>query len=136
MPPLDWVTRVNHAWIVHSNLNDRADAWLQHLADLGDGRLQASCEIARAMCEFRDPLDNPKPWFYAGLFSLATAAEAEHFLACHRITKATVPAMVDDDDVKLWIDRVGPETRELLDRLRLGLGLGLGLVRVRQNPPG
>ena len=129
MPAIDWVTRVNRAWIVHSNLNDHADAWLQHLADLGDARLQASCETARALCELREPLDNPKPWFYAGLFGLATAEEAKHFLASHRITKATVPAMVDDEDVMLWIDRIGPDTRELLARLRAGL------VRVSRNPP-
>jgi hypothetical protein len=73
------------------------------------------------MCAHRRPFDDPKPWFYAGLFSLATAAEAKQFLATHRITKATVPAMADDEDVVLWLDRVGPETHELLDRLRNGL---------------
>lgn len=120
-PPLDWARRVNRSWIVRDKLDDHAEAWLDHLAALDDGRLQRSCETARAMCGIRERLEDPKPWFYAGLFSLATAEEARRFLANHRTTKATVPAMQDDEDVKLWFDRVGPETRDLLGRLRLGL---------------
>jgi len=121
MSPVDWVRRINRSWIVHNNLNDQADAWITYLADLGDGRLNSSCEIARSMCDLRDSLDDPKPWFYAGLFHLATAAEAKRFLDTHRVTKATVPTMVDDESVRLWIDRISPETCELLDRLRQAL---------------
>jgi hypothetical protein len=29
--------------------------------------------------------------------------------------------MVDDPEVKLWLERVEPETQELMDRLRTGL---------------
>ncbi len=118
MPPVDWVKQINRSWIVHNNLNVQADAWGSYLADLGDGRLEHSCEIARTMCDLRDPLDDPKPWFYAGLFHLATAPEAQRFLDTHRVTKATIPTMVDDESVRLWIARISPETRELLDRLR------------------
>ena len=121
MSPVDWVRRINCSWIVHNNLNDQADAWLTYLADLGDERLKISCEIARTMCDLRDPLDDPKPWFYAGLFHLATAAESKRFLDTHRVTKATVPTMVDDESVRLWIARISPETCELLDRLRKAL---------------
>lgn len=121
LSPVDWVKRVNRSWIVHNNLNDQADAWVTYLADLNDGRLASSCEIAIAMCELRDPLDDPKPWFYAGLFHLATAAEAMRFLDVHRVTKATVPTMLDDESVRLWIARISPETRELLERLRKAL---------------
>lgn len=121
MSPVDWVRRINRSWIVHNNLNDQADAWLTYLADLGDERLKISCEIARTMCDLRDPLDDPKPWFYAGLFHLATAAESKRFLDTHRVTKATVPTMVDDESVRLWIARISPETCELLDRLRKAL---------------
>lgn len=121
MSPVDWVKRVNRSWIVHNNLNDQADAWVNYLAELGDCRQERSCEIARTMCDLRDPLDDPKPWFYAGLFHLATAAEAARFLDTHRVTKATVPTMVDDESVHLWIARISPETRELLERLRLAL---------------
>ena len=121
MTPVDWVKRVNRSWIVHNNLNDQADAWITYLAHLSDGRLNSSCEIARTMCDLRDPLDDPKPWFYAGLFHLATEAEAKRFLETHRVTKATVPTMVDDESVHLWIARISPETRELLERLRVAL---------------
>ena len=129
LTPIDWVKRVNRTWLVKGSLNEHADAWLEYLAALNDGRLQLSCENARAMCSLRQPLDDPKPWFYAGLFSLATAPEAKRFLAPHRITKATVPAMEDDEDVILWTDRVGPETIELLERLREGI------ARLRETPP-
>ena len=129
LPAVDWVKRVNHTWLVKSNLNQHADAWLDHLASLDDGRLQRSAENARAMCGIRDRLDDPKPWFYAGLFSLASPAEVKQFLATHRITKATVPSMVDDEEVNLWIDRVGPETQELLARIRRGI------ARLPQPPP-
>lgn len=121
LPPIDWVKRVNRSWLVKSHLNDHAEAWLQYLAEADDGRLLPSCQAARTMCSLRRPFDDPKPWFYAGLFSLATAAEAKQFLETHRITKATVPAMAEDEDVILWLDRVGPETHALLDRLRDGL---------------
>ena len=118
---LEWARRVNQSWIVRSNLNDHADAWLDYLAEVNDGRLAKSCSTARAMCGLRNFYDDPKPWFYAGLFSLATAAEAKRYLDTHRITKASVPAMIDDEGVNLWIDRVGPDTSELLDRLRAGV---------------
>ncbi len=123
MSPVDWVKRVNRSWIVHNNLNDQAEAWVHYLGDLHDGRLDPSCEIAREMCDLREALDDPKPWFYAGLFNLATAEEARQFLDMHRVTKATVPTMVDDESVHLWIARISPETRELLERMRAALVL-------------
>ncbi len=118
---LDWANTVNNKWIVHNNLNNTAQDWIDHLKTLDDGRLIRSCEIARAMCGIRDRLDDPKPWFYSGLFHLATAEEARHFLPNHRVTRATVPSMADDEEVLLWLDRINPETRTLLDRLRTSL---------------
>ena len=121
LEPIAWAKRVNRTWLTKGGLNRDADEWMKHLAACGGGRLKRSCENARAMCGFRDPLDDPKPWFYTGLFSLATAEEAKRFLANHRITKAAVPSMRDDEDVILWLDRVGPETLELIERLRAGI---------------
>jgi hypothetical protein len=121
LPVLDWVKRVNRTWLVRGRINEHADAWLEYLASLADGRLLRSCGNARAMCDARERLDDPKPWFYAGLFSLATADEARRFLATHRITSAAIPSMWDDPDVSLWLDRAGPETRVLIDRLRANI---------------
>ncbi|RPJ33000.1 MAG: hypothetical protein EHM17_11800 [Verrucomicrobiaceae bacterium] len=118
LPAIDWVKRVNRSWLVRGGLDEHTAEWLEHLAALADGRLLPSCEAARAMCSMRAPMEDPKPWFYAGLFTHATAAEARRFLETHRITKAAVPAMADAEDVVLWLDRVGPETKELLTRLR------------------
>lgn len=121
LPPLDWVWRVNSSWLVNGKLDEHAAAWLNHLATLDDDRLILSCENARAMCGVRDRLADPKPWFYAGLFSLATAAEVRRFLAVHPVTKAAIPSMADDDEVILWLERVGPEVRDLIARLRQGI---------------
>lgn len=121
MDAVEWVRRVNRAWIVHSQLNQHAEAWLDYLAELKEGRLESSSLAARAMFGVRSPLDDPKPWFYAGLFCQATAEEARQFLGNHRVTKATVPALASDEEVLLWMDRVGEETRELIGRLRQSL---------------
>jgi hypothetical protein len=121
MGAVEWVRRVNQAWIVHSNLDQHAEAWLDYLVDLNDGRLEPSSCAARAMFRSRASLDDPKPWFYAGLFCLATDEEARRFLSNHRVTKATVPSLAGSDEVALWMDRVGDETRELIGRLRQAL---------------
>lgn len=121
MSPIDWAKRVNRSWIVRSDLNEHAEAWLDHLAALDDGRLLESCRAARDMGALRDRGEDPKPWFYSGLFHLASIPEAHQFLETHRVTKAAIPSMVDDESVRLWLDRVGPETRNLLARLREAL---------------
>jgi len=121
MTPVDWAKRINRSWIVHNNLNDQAEAWIDHLAETHDPRLEISCEAARTMCDSREPLDDPKPWFYAGLFHLATPQEAFRFLDVHRVTKATVTSMADDESVRLWVNRISPETKALLERLRAAL---------------
>ena len=118
MPPIEWAGRVNQAWFVRGGLKENAVEWMRYLISVDDGRLLPSCEAARAMCGMRGPLTDPKPWFYAGLFSLATEDEARRFLETHRVTRAAIPVMHDDESVLLWLDRVGPETRELIQRLR------------------
>ena len=132
MPPIEWARRVNRSWLVRSNLNDHSEAWLDYLAGLNDGRLQRSCEMARSLCNLRGTYDDPKPWFYAGLFCLATAAEAKRFLDVHRVTKAAVPAMEHDEAVNLWRDRIRPETAELLERLKRGIRELMGEVPSHQ----
>lgn len=118
LEPEQWARKVNRTWIVHNDLNKSSAAWMDYLESKDDGRLQQSCEAARTMSRARGPLDDPKPWFYAGLFHLATVPEAERFLDHHRVTRATVPAMRGDEAVRLWLERVSPETRALVERLR------------------
>ncbi len=121
MPPVDWVKRVNQSWIVRHGLAERADEWLAHLEQHDNRRLVTACETAQAMCRVRDRSEDPKPWFYVGLFSGATAAEAKQFLANHRLTPASLPSMWDDDGVARWIKGISPETRALLEKLKHGL---------------
>lgn len=121
LPPVEWVKLVNNSWIVRGGLDLRAREWLDHLASSGDNRLLDSCHAARAMCGLREPLEDPKPWFYAGLFSLASRAEAARFLRPYRVTMAALPAMTDDENVALWLDQVGDGTRDLVQRLRASL---------------
>ncbi len=121
LDPITWAKTVNDKWIVHHNLNNSAEDWMQHLAALDDGRLVPSCEIARAMCAARDRMVDPKPWFYAGLFHLATAVEARKFLANHALMRATVPSLASDETVNLWLEGNTPETLALLNRLRTSL---------------
>ena len=70
------------------------------------------------MCGLRPPLEDPKPWFYAGLFSLATSEEAARYLQPYRVTMAALPSMADDGNVILWLDEMGNEARNLVFRLR------------------
>jgi hypothetical protein len=119
--PVEWATRINRRWIVHQGLGKRAEDWLKHLAETNPRRLRKSCDAARSMIGHWNENGDPKPWFYAGLFSNATGAEAKEFLSGHRLTTATVPAMSEDSDVKDWEASLCEETRDLLQRLRLGL---------------
>ena len=68
--------RINTRWIVHHNLGHNAGLYLDHLAQTDEPRLAASCRNACLMIERCDPMEDPKPWFYAGLFSLANPDEA------------------------------------------------------------
>jgi hypothetical protein len=94
---------------------------MNHLEASGDGRLEKSCLAARTMCGMRPAGTDPKPWFYSGLFSAATREEAQRFLSPHLVTKAAIPSMEDDEDVRLWLEGVGSATRELLQRLRASI---------------
>ena len=117
----EWVRRVNRTWLVHGGLNAAAERWMDYLAASDPARLDASCLVARAMCTMRDPLADPKPWFYAGLFSLAAQDEVERFIPSFRITKAAIPSMAGDDEVMLWLERVSGETKALIRDLRAAL---------------
>lgn len=82
-----WAYRVNRRWIVHRDLNRNAGLYLDHLTRTDQARLVASCRNAHLMTGWCDPMEDPKPWFYSGLFSLATPEEAATFLADHWLTR-------------------------------------------------
>lgn len=119
--PVEWAGRINRRWIVHHGLGQRAEDWIAHLEKTDPRRLKKSCGIARSMIGRWGEIGDPKPWFYSGLFHLATEDEAKHFLAGHRLTTATVPAMKNDEDVKAWEAGLCTETTALLHRLRAAL---------------
>jgi len=116
-----WVRRVNRQWIVHHGLGQRAEEWMRYLEKADPNRLHLACRMARAMCDHRCDQEDPKPWFYAGLFSVATWDESQNFLIGYRLTGASVPALAEDDSMKMWVETLRPETRMLLDRLREGI---------------
>lgn len=113
-----WASRVNRTWLVRGGLDITTDTWLVHLEQTDPARLLASCEIARALSRGPDHTHDPKPWFYAGLFSLATAAEAREYLATHHFTAAAIPALAQDAALNQWAATLSPASHDLLERLR------------------
>jgi hypothetical protein len=117
-----WVRTVNARWLVHHGLREDAAAYLDHLAAVDPSRLQRSCRIARGMVRRRGSVSDPKPWFYAGVFSLATAEEGRRFLAGHEFTRAAVPHLAEALASDFTPDRVGEPTWALIERIRAAVG--------------
>ena len=117
-----WVRAVNGRWLVHHGLREDAAAYLDHLAAVDPGRLKRSCRIARSMVRRCGSASDPKPWFYAGLFSLATAEEGRRFVAGHEFTRAVVPQLAEALGSDFTSDRVGEATWALIERIRAALG--------------
>ena len=119
--PEEWVKRVNRRWIVRNGLAESAAAWLDYLHSCGNGRAMAACEAAWRMTWMRGSAEDPKPWFYAGLFSGATAEEARRFLADHALTAAAVAPESDPLPPELSASTAG-----LVERLRRSISLQCG----------
>lgn len=116
---IGWAQRVNSRWIAHHGLSEHAHAYLDHLNQYDPDRLARSCRRARRLVRQCEPGEDPKPWFYAALFSLAEESEVRRFLAAHWFTRATNPSRPADEGY--LADRIGGETREKLDRIRQAL---------------
>ncbi|MCX6877510.1 MAG: hypothetical protein NTW21_27425 [Verrucomicrobia bacterium] len=116
--PIAWARRVNRTWLVHGGLADSTDAWLTHLEQTDPARLLAGCQLACALSRGPDHTSDPKPWFYASLFSLATATEASHYLANHPFTAAAIPALARDEAVNQWAADLSASSLDLLTRVR------------------
>ena len=126
-----WAKRINRGWFVRNGLADATDAWLDHLAQHDPDRLLASCEIARALSRGPDRVNDPKPWFYSGLFALATEAEARQFLANYKLTSTAIPALAADADLNAWAATLRPASQDLIARLRAAVQAEVA----RRHPP-
>ncbi|MEI6656470.1 MAG: hypothetical protein WCP45_17035 [Verrucomicrobiota bacterium] len=128
--PIAWARRINRGWLVRGGLDHTTDAWLDHLEQSDPARLLACCDIARALSRGPDRTLDPKPWFYAGLFSLASEAEARRYLPTHHFTAAAIPALAHDEALSRWVADLSPASGELLARLRAAV-----LTHARSDPP-
>lgn len=113
-----WVRRVNDRWIVRQNLRESAAAYLDHLAAIDPERLQLSCACAKHLTETYGKKEDPKPWFYAGLFRMATPEEAERFLAKHDFTFSAISGLTEAKAPFLEKAMVHDHTTEKLRRIR------------------
>jgi hypothetical protein len=117
---IGWVRHVNGRWIVRESLRADASAYLDHLAAKDPGRLTESCRRARVLA-VTHPGEDPKPWFYSGLFSLATQEEAARFLKGHDFTIACIPRLAGGGLGTLQVDEVRPDTAGKIRRVRAAL---------------
>jgi len=120
--PLDymaWARRVNSRWIVHRDLNRNAGLYLDLLAQTDQPRLGSSCRNAHLMTDWCDPMEDPKPWFYSGLFSLATPAEAGTFLADHWLTRMVTAS--PGETAVTSPENVAEITLEKIQRIQMAL---------------
>lgn len=113
-----WVREVNSRWIVHHGLKDRAEAYMAHLEATDPVRLTAACARAARLVRGCGPIEDPKPWFYAGLFSVSTVGEAERYLAGHWFTAECVPSLAGQSKRCTPPGRIGPETEAKIARVR------------------
>lgn len=92
------VRRVNQSWIVRGRLKETAAAWIDHLRLTDPTRLEKSCWLALFLTRYRkNLLRDPKPLFYAGLFTFATRREIAARLDPHPMTRAICLLLHGDD---------------------------------------
>ena len=111
---------MNARWIVQAGLDRDAENYMRHLESTDSSRLERSCQNARLLASLREPAEDPKPWFYAGLFSLATPEEVERFIGRHWMTRSAVSAVplpCPDGNPQAAIARL-QRIRDALSRLR------------------
>jgi hypothetical protein len=85
-----WARQRNSCWIVHHGLAQKTEAYLDQLERTDKKRLNTACRNARLLVRNSPPGEDPKPWFYSGIFSLATAEEIAEHLAEHWFLSMTV----------------------------------------------
>jgi hypothetical protein len=87
---IDWAREINGRWICHGHLQETAARWMEHLAATAPARLAASARQAFHLVKTAGRECDPKPWFYAGLFSLSSPEEQQAWLSTHPFTAAAV----------------------------------------------
>jgi hypothetical protein len=113
-----WASRLNARWIVHNKLNATAAAYMDYVAKTDRERLARSCRLAHRLVHTVGDKEDPKPWFYGGLFSLATPVEAKRFLAPHSLLASVVPALQTKNALPASLESVNTATRQKIVRLR------------------
>lgn len=128
--PVFWARRLNGTWLVRGGLDGDAAAYMDHLAARDPARLRESCLRARKLVEGLGPAEDPKPWFYGGLFSLATAAEAGRFAARHPFVSSVIPSLGKRSPPPRLRD-AGEGTRKKIGRIKKAIaGFSRGRARV------
>lgn len=117
---IDWVRHVNGRWIVRESLRKDAAAFLDYLSATDPDRLRESCRRARVLTSTH-PGEDPKPWFYSGLFSLSSEEEAARYLKGHDFTIACIPRLAEISFCALRVDEVRPDTADKIQRIREAL---------------
>jgi len=113
---ISWVRRGNGRWIVHQGLGRNAEAYMKHLETNDPERLGISCRNAYLMVQQSDPVEDPKPWFYTGLFSLVKPDEAQAYLAEHWLLTMSVGMLTGPAPILL--DSVSDNTLDKIRRIR------------------
>lgn len=124
-----WAKRVNGRWIVHQGLDERAQDYMDHLEETDPKRLERSCRLAHQLVRQAGPED-PKPWFYAGLFSLATVEEATKFFASHWFTLSAIPHLAERLCPPAPTASIGQAAHDKLGRIRQAL---VGLLATSED---
>ena len=119
--PVAWARWLNARWIVHAGLDERAEAFMAHLESVDPERLAVACDRAARMLRICGSVEDPKPWFYSGLFSSATLEEAELYLKDHWFTAQCVPALADHSQLRAPLEEVGVDAKAKITRVRKAL---------------
>jgi hypothetical protein len=113
-----WARRVNGRWFVRDNFGNDTAAYLDHLERNDPDRLLRSCRNAHEMMKRRVRGVDPKPWFYAGLFSLATVDEARSSLHRRWFTRKSLPVLEAEFDPHDPAESLDADTRTKLALIR------------------
>jgi len=104
-PAPERARQINRTWTVRGNLAENTARYLDRLAEQRPETLQEVCERALAAARHAsDEHRDPKPDFYAALFSRATTAERDEFLRDHLWTRERSAQLAAADEAPRGID--------------------------------